>query len=337
MSAIIRIIKRLYALLLHLYPRQFHKAYGQEMQTVFTEVITHESGLRPVSLFLHELIDLPGSLIRIYAAQWFRGGGMCAKNEYYMPSTRWQAFIGTLPFLVFGIVSMIDKTDHVNPFRDLYFYLGFCLLVSVGLLVGWIRGFPLWSYSYLGWSVFLIWIGSNGRINRVPLAPPILLMFGVMVLAALLWTRSLNPIKNLFRDIWNDWTRLSLCMYTFIAFVFLIYDENHHPYVLTFMAASTLTISAGAWFFFRSSDLIGRVVSILGGYFSSNVIGQICENTWDAQAYYNLPEGTPSPWYMSIFRTVMIFSFFAVILFWPVIISLFNRLLARLLNPTKSG
>jgi hypothetical protein len=328
---------RLYALLLHLYPRQFYTAYGQEMQSVFTEVITHESGLKSASLFLHEFIDLPGSLIRIYANQWFRGGGMTVKNEYYLPSTRWQAFIGSLPFLAFGIVSMIDKMDHVNPFRDLYLYLTFCFLVAVGLLIGWIRGFPLWSYSYLGWSVFILWIGSSGRINRISLAPPIMLMFGIMVLVALLWTRSLNPIKNLFREIWNDWTRLSLFMYTFIAFVFLIYDENHHPYLLIFMAASTLAVSAGAWFFFRSSHLIGRIVSIFGGFISSNVIGQICESTWDAQAYYNLPEGTPSPWYITIFRAAMIFSFLAAILLWPAIISLFHRLIARFLNQTKSS
>jgi hypothetical protein len=103
------------------------------------------------------------------------------------------------------------------------------------------------------------------------------------------------------------------------------------------MAASTLAVSAGAWFFFRSSNLTGRVISILGGYISSNVISQVCENTWDAQAYYNLPEGTPSPWYMTIFRMVMISSFFAVILLWPAIISLVNRLFARLFNPMKSG
>lgn len=317
---------RLYTLLLHFYPRQFHTAYGQEMQSVFIEVITPESGLKSVTLFLHELFDLPSSLLSIYAAQWFQGATMYSQNEYIIPSTRWQTLIGTLPFLAFGIVSMIDKTDHVNPFRDLYFYLAFCLLVSVGLLIGWIREFPLWSYSYLGWSVFIIWIGSNGRINGISLAPPIWLIFGIMVLVALLWTRSLNPFKNLFRDIWNDWTRLSLCMYTFIAFVFLIYDENHHPYLLIFMAASTLAIAAGAWFFFRSSDLIGRVVSILGGFISSNVIGLICDKTWDARAYYNLAEASPSPWYMTIFRSVMILSLFAAILLWPAIISLIHRI-----------
>lgn len=320
--------------MLKLYPRQFQKAYGQEMQTVFTEVITRESGLKSVSLFLHELIDLPGSLIRIYAAQWFRGGSMCTQNNYYSPSTRWQAFFGMLPFLAFGIVSMIDKTDHANPFRDLYFYLAFCLLVSVGLLIGWIRRFPLWSYSYLGWSVFIIWIGSNGSINRVSLTPPIGLIFGIMVLAALLWTRSLNPIKNLFRDIWNDWTRLSLCMYTFIAFAFLTYDENHHPYLLVFIAASTLAIAAGAWFFLRSASLKGRILSILGGFFSSNVIGQISDNTWDAQAYYNLPVGLPTPWYMTIFRMFMILFFFVVILLWPVVIALIHRIASyRTENP----
>jgi hypothetical protein len=59
------------------------------------------------------------------------------------------------------------------------------------------------------------------------------------------------------------------------------------------------------------------------------VIGQICDNTWDAAAYYGLPEGPPDPWLMTVFRTFMIFSVFSVILLWPALISLTQRLLNR--------
>ena len=107
-----RFLIQLYALLLHLYPRQFQTAYGQEMLSVFTEVITTESEIKSVTFFLRELIDLPGSVLSIYAAQWFRGVNMYSQNEYIVPSTRWQALIGTLPFLAFGVFSMLDKMDN---------------------------------------------------------------------------------------------------------------------------------------------------------------------------------------------------------------------------------
>jgi hypothetical protein len=319
---------RLYGVLLHLYPRKFHTDFGDEMQSVFAESVTNNSGYKSTLQFLRELGDLPGSLLSVYAAQWDRGGNMSTQNEHILPSTRWQALIGVLPFLAFGIVSIIGKMDQVYDLQVIYTYLAFFILALSGLLIGWIRGFPLWSYGYLGWSLVFAWWWLLGSFNGAYWGYLSCMLFWIVVLTALLWTRSLSHIKKIFRDISNDWTRLSLAMYTFIAFVFLIYDENHHPYLLIFMSASTLAIAAGAWFFLRSSSLKGRVVSILGGFIASNVITQVCDNTWDAAAYYGLPEGS-TPWYMTVFRTVMILSFFAVFLFWPVAISLYQHIIRR--------
>ncbi len=253
---------------------------------------------------------------------------MPTQNGHISPSTRWQALIGVLPFLAFGIVSMIGKMDQVYDLRVIYIYLAFYILALSGLLIGWIRGFPLWSYGYLGWSLVFTWWWSIAIINVTYWGYCIWMLFWIVVLIALLWMRSLSPIKKIFRDISNDWTRLSLAMYPFIAFVFLIYDENHHPYLLIYMSASTLAIAAGAWFFLRSASLKSRVASILGGFVASNVIGQVCDNTWDARAYYGLPEGS-TPWYITVFRTFMILSFFAVILLWPAAISLYQRIIRR--------
>ncbi len=259
---------------------------------------------------------------------------MPTQNEYIVPSTRWQALIGTLPFLGFGIVSMISKVDLVKNNQTIYIYLTFYILVLSGLLISWIQEFPLWSYSYLGWSLLFSWWWSNARINGIYYGSLVWVFFGIVILIALIWTRSLSPVKKFFRDILNDWTRLSMAMYTFVAFVYLIYDENHHPYLLIFLSASTLAIAAGAWFFLRSASLKGRVASILGGFITSNVIGQICDKTWDAQDYYNLPVGSPTPWYMTVFRTVMILSLFAAILLWPAVISLYQRIInPRAENP----
>jgi hypothetical protein len=321
-----RFLIRIYRILLHLYPRQFHADFGAEMQSVFVETITDKSGYKSAFLFLRELGDLPGSLLSVYAAQWFGGGSMSTQNEYIVPSTRWGALIGILPFLAFGIVSMIGKVDQFNDPSVIYVYLAFYILALLGLLIGWIRGFPLWSYSYMGWSLVFTWWWSNASINGAYWGFSIWILIGIVVLIALKWTRSMSPIKKFFKDILNDWTRLSLALYTFIAFVFLIYDENHHPHLLIFMAASTLAVAAGAWCFLRSASLKGRVASIFGGLITSNLIGQVCDRTWDAQAYYNLPEGPPDPWYMILFRTVMILFFFTAWLFWPAVIHLFQRL-----------
>ena len=245
---------------------------------------------------------------------------MDSQNKIISPSTRWQAFVGMLPFLGFGIISMLGKLDRFHDPATITVYLAFYAFVLAGLLTGWIRGFPLWSYGYLGWSLLFIWWLAGIRINGSYWGTGFLILFGIMILIALVWMRSLAPIKKFFSDIFKDWSWLSLAIYTFIAFVFLIYDENHHPYLLAFMSASTLTIASGAWFFLRSASLKGRILSMFGGLISGYLISTICDRTWDAAAYYGFQTGMPDPWYITLYRAFMILAFFSVILLWPALI-----------------
>ncbi len=258
--------------------------------------------------------------------QWFHAGNMFAQNEYITPSTRWQAFVGTLPFLGFGILSMLGNLDRFHDVRTFYIYLAYYALVLAGLLIGWIRGFPLWSYSYLGWSLIFIWWLAGARINNTYFGSFFCIPFGLIILIALLWTRTIKPIKKFFGDLATDFSRLSLAIYTLIAFVFLIYDENHHPYLLPFITAATLAISAGAWFFLRAVSLKVRIFSMFGGLVSGYLIGTICDRTWDAAAYYGFSEGPPDPWYQTLYQAFMILVFFSGILLWPVVISSIQRI-----------
>jgi hypothetical protein len=323
-QTVTRLIIWLYRISLRLYPRRFHSEFGAEMEAVFVETITGKSGIKLITRLLREITDLPSSILGAYIALWLPGGGMSRQKTHILPSTRWQAFIGTLPFLAFGVVSMVGKSDQVDGRLSIYIYLAFYLLALSGLLVSWLRGFPLWGYSYLGWVVLFTRWWSYGRINGIHLGYYIWSLLCLAVLIALLWTRSFGRVKELFRDVLNDWTRLSLAMYTFIAFVYLIYDENHHPQLLLFMSASTLAIAAGAWFFLRSASLKGRVVSIVGGFLGGNIIDQVCNNTWDAGAYYGLPD-VSTAWYMTVFRTLMVVFALSVILLWPAVIGIYRR------------
>lgn len=318
---------RLYALLLRLYPRQFHRKFGDEMHSVFAETITAEPGIKSATLFLRELFDLPGSILSVCDAQWFRGGNMATQNEYIVPSTRWQALIGTLPFLAFGIVSMIGKIDQFNDPQDIYLNLVFYILVLSGLLIGWVRGFPLWSYSYLGWSLVFAWWWTNTKIYGTDWGYRVWLPFGIMVLLALLWTRSLEPLKKLLRDIWNDWTRLSLAMFTLGALIFMGGGEDHHPQWLLFLLAATSIICIGAWCFLRSSSLIGRVLSIAISFIASAVPMGISYLTWDWRTHYGLPPS--DDWLDNLGVAPVGVLFWLLIIFWPALIALIQRITTR--------
>jgi hypothetical protein len=327
MNIMIRIFKWLFRQSLCLYPASFRAEFGVEMQSVFAKTIADKSGVQSAILFLRELGDLPGSLLSIFADQWFQGGKMSIQSEYISPSTRWQAFIGALPFLAFGIAGMIGKVDH--PFNthghdvEMVLYL----LVLSGLLVGWILRFPLWSYAYLGWSLLIAWFNTNITIYGVHWGYRVWIPFGITVLIALLWTRSLDPLKKFTRDIWHDWTRLLFVMYAFGAFMSLIYDENHNPYLLLFMAVATLIVTAGAWFFLRSSNMIGRILSIAVSFIAASVPMGISYLTWDWRAYYGLP--SPETWYDNLGMAPIGILFWLLILFWPALIGLIHRFTPR--------
>jgi hypothetical protein len=327
MNILIRIFKWLFTLSLHFYPPAFRAKFGTEMQSVFANAIADKSGVQSTIRFMRELGDLPGSLLSIYADQWFRGGKMSTQNEYKSPSTRWQAFTGALPFLAFGIAGMIGKVDHPLNTHGHDVEMVVCLLALSGLLVGWNLRFPLWSYGYLGWSLLIAWFNTNTTIYGVDWGYRIWIPFGITVLIAFLWTRSLDPLKKLLRDIWNDWTRLIFVMYAFGAFVSLIYDENHNPYLLLFMAVATLIFAAGAWFFLRSSNMIGRILSIAVSFIAASVPMGISYLTWDWRAYYGLP--ISENWYDNLGMAPIGILFWLLILFWPALIALIHRITPR--------
>jgi hypothetical protein len=235
-------------------------------------------------LCARELRDLPAVVLN-ERLEWVQGGLMNtkeAKEERLRPSSYTEALLGVLPFVAFGLISILYEAKL--PGIYIHVYLWFYVLVLVGFGVGWVKGFPLWSYGYLGWSLVFayFWAQSNTPMVRVfgtvitqgeHWGWRIWLPLGLTALIALFWTRSLEPLKQFFAEAWRDWTRLSFGMYALVGFMLVaIYDDSHHPYLLVFMAASTLVSSAGAWVFLRSTTVLGRVLTLAGSMIAGMVL-----------------------------------------------------------------
>jgi hypothetical protein len=209
------------------------------------------------------------------------------------PTPASQVLPGVLPFMAYGLVSIWSHFGNSLPRLPIWLhpFLLFDAFVLIGLGAGVLASFPRWAYSYLSWALILAWwlsdMGIDGvyRLdNRMWLLP-----LGIFVLALLI-RRSLAPLRALKVGLWNDWSLLSLGIYSFYAWLGVMYDENHHPYLLVFIIASTLAVCAGAWFYFRQTVFIQRVLSLVAGLIALVVIGGINSATWDWRAYYNLPE-----------------------------------------------
>ena len=341
MNVFIATLISIYSKLLLLYPRSFRKEFGEEMQVVFSDSV-HEAVKDRISALtcvcLRELAGLPFNILQEFWYEFQRKGTIMVTNKDAEQksitagrASHWDALIGTLPFVLFGIASIIGKL--MVPFLGIYANLAFYAIVLLGLLIGLIKGVPRWTYSYLGWSLVFGWwwssMGTPGlkmfgfQINywSWQIWPPLLMTIGI----ALLWTRSLLPLRQLVRGIWQDWTLLSLAMYTFVGWMALIYDENRHPYLLAFMIGSTLAISAGAWFFLQESQTRNQIIALLSGFITVAIIGAISDATWDWHAYYGFPEPPPVAWYVSAMRIIAIFAVWTAILFWPALIGLARR------------
>lgn len=331
----------IYSKLLLFYPHSFQNEFAEEMQKVFRDLLeeaSREGILQFLLVCLKEFGGLPFHILREVRHEVERKDEIMVIQENARSkeitsevTNHWDALIGTLPFVFFGIVSMIGKL--IIPFSGIYISLVFYAIVLLGLLIGLIKGAPRWAYSYLGWSLVFAWHWSNMttyglkifgfQINHWSwqMWPPLFVAIGI----ALLWTRSLHPLRQLLLNVWRDWTLASFMMYVFFAHLAFIYDENHHPLLFLFMTLSIITMSTAAWIYLSSTDRKKSVVSLLSGFVLALGIDWICWSTWDWYAYTGYPRPSAVAWYVSVFRSSLIVLFWALILFSPALLELVKR------------
>jgi hypothetical protein len=339
MNVLARLLIHVYLKMLNLYPRNFRNEFAEEMKVVFMDSLheaLHEGTLFFTFVCLKELGGLPLSILREFWHEFKRKETKMLTSENADPKSgidkrtnHWDAIVGTLPFALFGIATMIGKSRL--PFHAGYSDLAFCAVMLNGLVIGLAKGFPRWAYSYLGWSMVMSWSWTmmpmdTFRNSYSPITHnqllgwwswiPFLIAIGI----GLLFARSFRPIRQLILGIWQDWTLASFMIYTFVAFVLLIYDENHHLYLFLFMIASTVILSASAWFFLRSIDTREQVASLLAGFVLSFTVMMIGESTWDWRTYYGHPRATFVAEYMSALRFGAFLVFYGMILFLPALL-----------------
>ncbi len=304
----------LYGRLIKFYPASFRSEFGEEMQVVFSQALaSQKNDLQRATFFLKEVFDLPGAVLRQRLACWshVQGGAMNGQTGSASPSSRQEALLGAFPFLMYGLICMLVKF-HL-PFSEFFLWLAFYLVTIIWLVIGWVKRFSRWSYAYLGWSIImaLTWGG----------APLLLLLPAILV--ALLWTRSLDPIKQFFLSIWRDWTCLSFVLITFPAWFILTYDANYHPYQMLFMFGSTLALGLGAYLYLRSTSTAKRIASLFGSLAVAITFLWIYNNIWDMAAYYQPPVAA-KPWYLILFSWSVTIGMMAILLFGPAILALFR-------------
>ncbi len=342
MNLLARLIIAGYSRALAFYPHRFKNEFADEMLVVFRvsfEDTLNQGTLQTLSFCLKEFGGLPFHILREFWHDFERKETVMGTNEKAelastkdARSSHREAFLSALPFALFGAVCMIGKSRV--PWVGIYADLTFYFVVLLGLLIGLVKGIPRWVYSYLGWSLVYAWWWTNMYTRGFKLFGytfgdeswgwrvwvPLLITVGI----ALLLTRSLRPLRELVLGIWQDWTLLSLAMYSLVGFMLLLYDEVHAPYTIAFMTASTLVICASVWIFMRSAHRVQRLISLLAGFFAGLLLDRIYNATWDFNAYNGLPARPAMPWYGTLLEMILIAVIWSPIVWLPVLVGLFK-------------
>lgn len=301
---------RLYRLLLRAYPVAFRARFASETAQVFRTLCRDtyaESGNPGLAwLWLAALWDWAWTGIALWWQQLIKRRTNMSQINFFnrsdgvKPLSAAESWIALLPFLGFGIASLVNKLDilHISslPLWQILIiepFLVFNWLVLIGLFISLLKGFPRWGYAYLGWAVLFGWWWSDMRFYGYRLDALIWLpLLGVVVLALLL-RRSIQPLRTLLSGLWQEWTLLSFAAYILYAHIFMLYDENHNPYLMALIPATTLALSLGAWGYFRSGSPLRRMLALIGGLALQIIIGFIDGATWDYRTYYGVSHGTP--------------------------------------------
>lgn len=196
--------------------------------------------------------------------------------DYNTPSSWSETLLGACLFLIYPftlatdvLIGWIVTPLHLpQPMLETigltYRLLEMALLLLVWIL-GWVRNFPRWSFAWIGFSVFFTLLytsmplpGSRDLIGWW-IGLPWVIALGI----ALFLTRSFRPLEQLARDVWNDWTRLSLAFYgiTPLLLLFALFDEVKGKEL--FVTGLALVLSLGALAYLRSAEVWQRISSLL--------------------------------------------------------------------------
>jgi hypothetical protein len=244
-----------------------------------------------------------------------------------------EVLAGVTLFLISGLVLILMEIPHdwwAIPlwFTNLaaVFPLGFLLVPAIGFGIGWIRGFPRWSYPYLGHallvSFYMMSVATPGlRIFNYTFGRNDLwgwrawIPVSVMAVIALLITRSLRPLFKLFTNIWEDWTRLTFGMFGFMPLLIGIgFDEVDRLYSLPFMVTLTFLMFGTALTYLRSARQWQRVLALLIGIILIMTIVTV------APTVYWLENG-----WVNVQGTMMMATIIVAVMFSPALIGLLRR------------
>lgn len=285
-----RLVRKVHAALLRLYPSSFQDTYADEMQAVFAQTAKNaaESGFLAVSRVIwRELSDAPITAVRERVLNWKRR----ERKAGYQPSrtqlTRSEMLVALAVFLIPAGLILLNAAPSTQIERTLR--PAIWILLLLGAMVGLIKRFPRWSLPYIGLVVASIvflylfrWEAQRiatfmasrfvsqpqnelGRLMLTAFWEGVVWLSLLILIAFIVLLAALLPrFRHRIRHLQEDWTQFSYLLYggAMLALV-LTFEEYRYeePYALI----ALLCLAAGAWGYLRSNRRIHGFLSLLAG------------------------------------------------------------------------
>lgn len=246
-----------------------------------------------------------------------------------------ETLAGVFLFIIWGLGLILGEVPHewglitrISSSFYTFLLVAPIFVFPIFMSIGWILGFPRWSYPYVGHViVFSLYISNASTPGFKLFGYEIFgrelwgwrawIPFLVVALIALAVTRSVKPIGKFFSNIWNDWTMLTFGFFGFMPLLVLIaFDEMDRLFSLYFMVILTLVMAGTTWFYLRAGSQRGRVIALLAG------IGLTTATTVIAPTLYWQRNGWVNPTGMAITGGVVL-----VFMFWPALIGLVHQVM----------
>jgi hypothetical protein len=246
-------------------------------------------------------------------------------------TSRLAILAGTIFFMLWGLNLIAGEFPHewnVPEWVPGVFFVSAVFALPIGMCIGWIQGFPRWSYPYVGhvlvFSLYMTNVSTPGFLFGRDLwgwrAWIPLMLIAVIALAV---TRSFQTIIKFFMNIWNDWTLLTFGMFGFMPLLVAIsFDEMDGLFSLYFMVIVTLVMVGTAWSYLRADGQRGRVIALLAGILLTTVIAVLAPTVyWQRNGWVDLTG-------MTVMGGIVV-----LVMFSPVLIGLVHSLVNILRKP----
>lgn len=169
----IRILTRLYASMLGLYPRAYWVEYGDELKAVFNLAMgeaAQRGGLSVMWLSLRELRDLPRAIIHEHWQERRRRAMAQEPRSLFTfePGSLREAMMGVAPFLMFGafpaFLGYLRVHTAMPQWLEVILALGLLGALLALFVIGVVKRLPRWFFPCMGLPLPLlsVYVLSSG-------------------------------------------------------------------------------------------------------------------------------------------------------------------------------